>query len=82
MNNSLINYKMDKWSHIEFAFIPEELRHYYIRFHDSIVDEPYLSVHLSQSVFKTGVFQPIIFMFNTNYRIINYCVSISPYMYG
>ncbi len=57
MNNSLINYKMDKWSHIEFAFIPEELRHYYIRFHDSIVDEPYLSVHLSLSVFKTGVFK-------------------------
>jgi len=71
MERSFVNYEMIKSSRIEFAFNSEEFRSY-IRFNDSIIEKIYLSVHSSQSVFKTGVFQPINIMFDRNTQMINY----------
>jgi hypothetical protein len=71
MNRSFVNYEMIKSSRIEFAFNSEEFRNY-IRFNNSNIEKIYLSVHSSQSVFKTGVFQPINITFERNTQMINY----------
>ncbi len=68
LNNSFVNYKMDKSSRIEFDFISEKFKHYYNQSYDWIIEKIRLSVHSSQSVFKTGVFQLI----NSTNRVINY----------
>jgi hypothetical protein len=59
---------MNKSSRIEFAFNSEEFKHYYNQSYDWIIGKIDLSVHSSQSVFKTGDFHPI----NTTNRMINY----------
>jgi hypothetical protein len=59
---------MDKSSRIEFAFNSEEFKHYYNQSYDWIIEKIHLSVHSSQSVFKTGDFHPI----NITNRMINY----------
>ncbi len=70
MNKNFINYEMIKSNSIEFSFLSKEFGNY-IQFEDSITEKIYVSVHSSQSIFRTTDFQPINIMFNKN-RIFNY----------
>ncbi len=71
MNKSLINYGMNKSSRIEFYFLPELLRNKNIVLKDNkIIELMYLSVYSSQSIFKTGDFQPINISFDSNDRVV------------
>ncbi len=74
MNRSFTEYKIDKSKCIEFAFTPDELKYHNIKFQNSItsIEEIYLSVHSSQSISKTGIFNPINIKFDTNEFIIKY----------
>jgi hypothetical protein len=70
MDNNFVNYEMIKSNSIEFSFLSKEFGNY-IQFEDSITEKIYVSVHSSQSIFKTADFKPINILFNKN-RIFNY----------
>ncbi len=71
MDKNFVNYEMIKSNSIEFAFLSKQFGNY-IKFEDSIIEKIYVSVHSSQSIFRTEDFQPINIMFNKNNSIISY----------
>jgi len=65
---------MDKWSHIDFTFRLELFKDNvgFRRFlNNNKLDLVYVSVHSSQSVFKTGNLQPIHITFDPNIKFVN-----------
>jgi hypothetical protein len=69
-----MGYEMDKSSRIDFTFRSELLRENFgfrRYLNNNKEDLVYVSVHSSQSVFKTGNFQPIDIAFDPNIKIVN-----------
>jgi hypothetical protein len=59
MNESSVVYKMDKRSHIEIGFQSEKFKNNCNLKNTRIIDLIYVSLHSSQSPFKSVIFQPI-----------------------